>query len=119
MSKQVVLDSLAARNSKDLTALGAILADEFTATILPSLLGLPIMTKEKFLARAEKTVAGIPDLKFTDSEETIEAGSSVVVHVRHTTSTCPTQTDYQLSDENEGNRIHQRNVYIFHVRLQA
>ncbi|KAJ7257018.1 hypothetical protein C8J57DRAFT_1517067 [Mycena rebaudengoi] len=82
MFKQVVLDSFAARNSKDLTALGAIFADEFTTTILPLSLGLPIMTKEKFLAGAEKTVAGIPDLKFTDSEETIEAGSSVVVHTK-------------------------------------
>ncbi|KAJ7256916.1 hypothetical protein C8J57DRAFT_554341 [Mycena rebaudengoi] len=98
MSKQAVLDFFAAGNSKDLTALRAILADDFTATILPSSLGLPIMTKEKFLAGAEKMVAGIPDLKFADPEEIIEAGSSVVVHTK-------------MSGTGYSNEY----IYIFHV----
>jgi ketosteroid isomerase-like protein len=63
MSKQVVLDFFAARLKKDFKGLEAFLTDDFTATILPASLGIPVMNKEKFIAGAKRMASSIPDLK--------------------------------------------------------
>ncbi|KAJ7264573.1 hypothetical protein C8J57DRAFT_1713413 [Mycena rebaudengoi] len=79
MSKQIILDFFASGNNKDTDALSALLADDFTGTLLPSSLGVPTMNKEKFTAGAVKFTSDVPDAKYT-IEEILEAGSAVVVH---------------------------------------